>query len=336
MKLPADKVNRLRGFYEGRRVCVTGGAGFIGGHLCDALVSLGASVVVVDDLSNSTLDHLAGLIELEPERVRFVQSSILDDEAMAQACEGVQTIMHLAALGSVPRSIEYPQRTWSVNTTGTVRVLEAARVARTERVVFASSSSVYGDDPKLPRVESAGPRPQSPYAASKLAGEAALAAWAKSYGLSTVSLRYFNVFGPRQSADSAYAAVVAAFAKRLISNEPMVIYGDGQQSRDFTFVADAVLATLLAGAARPALAGEAINVGTARATSVAQLAQVMAARAGQNNAHPHFEPERKGDVKHSLADISRARELLGYEPTASLEDGLAETLAWYRQQMARA
>src|SRR5262245_13062255 len=211
MKFPAGTVERLRRHYEGRPVCVTGGAGFIGGHLVDALLSLGAAITVIDDLSNSTLAHLAGLIELEPERVRFVHGSILDDDAMADAAQGSRTVFHLAAVGSVPLSVAQPQRSWSVNATGTIRVLEAARKAwgrstRGERVVFAASSSAYGDDPTLPKIETQTPRALSPYAASKLAGEHALAAWSHSYGISTASLRYFNIFGPRQSADSAYAA----------------------------------------------------------------------------------------------------------------------------------
>src|SRR5690606_27009597 len=218
MRFRAEIVDRLRRHYEGRAVCVTGGAGFIGGHLVDALLSLGSRIAVLDDLSNSTLAHLASLIELEPDRVRFVHGSVLDDDAVADAVEGAGTIFHLAAVGSVPLSVAQPQRSWSVNATGTVRVLEAARrnwprPTGRERVVFAASSSAYGDDPALPKVETQIPRPLSPYAASKLAGEHALTAWSRSYGISTASLRYFNIFGPRQSADSAYAAVIAAFAK---------------------------------------------------------------------------------------------------------------------------
>lgn len=336
MKLPADKVHRLRGFYQGRRVLVTGGAGFIGGHLCDALVSLGAITTVLDDLSNANLEHLAGLIEMEPERVRFVHGSILDDEAVADATDDTQTIFHLAALGSVPRSIEFPQRTWSVNATGTVRILEAARIHKVQRVVLAGSSSVYGDDPTLPRVETAMPKPLSPYAVSKLAGESLLAVWAACYGFSTVSLRYFNVFGPRQNPNSAYAAVIAAFAKRLAAGEAPVIYGDGTQTRDFTFVADAVLATLLAGAAPAPLKGEVLNVGTGKATSVTALASLMIAQSDQHALRPTFEPSRAGDVPHSLADFSKAKELIGFEPTTTIEAGLDETMRWYRSTLAKA
>jgi nucleoside-diphosphate-sugar epimerase len=337
MKLPAERVAQLRTFYEGRTVCVTGGAGFIGGHLCDALISLGASIRVLDDLSNSTLEHLAGLIELEPDRARFIHGSILDDEALREAVDGCRTIFHLAAVGSVQRSMEQPQRTWSVNATGTVRVLEAARASkgRIERVVFAASSSVYGDAPTLPRQEDQAPKPKSPYAASKLAGEQLLSVWAHCYNLSTVSLRYFNVFGPRQVADSAYAAVVAAFASRLLNNEPPVIYGDGSTTRDFTPVSSAVLATLLAGASKQPLAGDVINIGTGRRTTIADLAALMARLTGHTTLEPKNLPGRAGDVPHSLADITRARQLLSYEPIGSLEDGLTETLDWYKLGVAK-
>jgi nucleoside-diphosphate-sugar epimerase len=280
MKLPADKVSRLRSAYAGKGVCVTGGTGFIGGHLVDALVSLGASVRVIDDLSNSTLEHLAGLIELEPERVRFVHGSVLDDEAVKEAVDGCQCVFHLAAVGSVPKSIEEPQRTWSVNATGTLRVLQAARRAGVQRLVFAASSSAYGDQPTLPKVETMTPQPLSPYAASKLAGESLLSVWAHCYNLSTVSVRYFNVFGPRQSADSAYAAVVAAFAKALLAGEAPTIYGDGTQTRDLTYVSNAVLATLLAGASPARLAGQVVNVGTGRRVSILELATMMAQQCG--------------------------------------------------------
>jgi nucleoside-diphosphate-sugar epimerase len=334
-------VGRLRRHYEGRAVCVTGGAGFIGGHLVDALLSLGATIFVIDDLSNSSLAHLSGLIELEPERVCFVHGSVLDDDALAEATEGAATIFHLAAMGSVPRSIAEPQRSWSVNTTGTVRVLEAARRlwggrggTGGERVVLAASSSAYGDDPALPKVETQLPRPLSPYAASKVSAELALQAWARSYAISTVSLRYFNVFGPRQPADSQYAAVIPVFAKRLLAGEAPVVFGDGTQSRDFTSVGNAVLATLLAGAAERALRGEVMNVGTGRRVTLMELASIMAVRCGVPHVQPELAPARRGDVPHSLADFSRARELIGYAPFESLEDGLEETLQWAKREMA--
>ncbi len=336
MKLPADKVSRLRSFYEGRAVAVTGGAGFIGGHLVDALLSLGATIAVIDDLSNSTLDHLAGLIELEPERVRFVHGSILDDDAVKQAFDGAQTIFHLAAMGSVPRSIEQPQRCWSVNATGTLRVLEGARAVKAQRVIYAASSSAYGDQAELPKVESMTPCPLSPYAASKLAGEHLLSVWARCYSLSTASLRYFNVFGPRQPADSAYAAVIPAFTRSLLANEPPVIFGDGAQTRDFTYISNVVLATLLAGASQSRLAGQVMNIGTGRRVSIMEVATQLAQLCAVPHLHPVFKPERPGDVKHSQSDISAARQLVGYEPIASLAEGLTETVEWFKRELARA
>lgn len=336
MKFPADKFARLRAFYEGRVVLVTGGAGFIGGHLCDALLSLGAGIRVIDDLSNSTLEHLSGLMELEPERVRFVRGSVLDDDALRDAAAGCQTVFHLAAIGSVPRSLEQPQRVWSVNATGTLRVLEAARAAGVQRVVFAASSSAYGDQPELPKVETQLPRPASPYAASKLAAESLMTVWANCYGLSTVSLRYFNVYGPRQSADSAYAAVVAAFAKALLAGEPPVIFGDGMQSRDFTHVGSAVLGTLLAGAASARLTGPVLNIGTGRRTTIGELASILSRLCGAPHLHAVHRAERPGDVKHSLADITQARQVLGYEPLGTLEDGLAGTVEWCRRALSGA
>jgi len=334
MKLPTDTVARLRPFYEGREVCVTGGAGFIGGHLCDALLSLGAAVRVIDDLSNSTLQHLATLIEFEPDRIRFLHASVLDDDALRDACLGAKTVFHLAALGSVPRSLEQPQRTWSVNATGTLRVLEAARTAKAQRVVFAASSSAYGDQPHLPKVETQLPRPMSPYAASKVAGEHLLGVWANCYGLSTVSLRYFNVFGPRQNPESAYAAVIPAFTKSLLGGEAPVVYGDGTQTRDFTFVSNAVLATLLAGATDAKLSGQVVNVATGVGTSVNDLAGVLASLCGMPHVQPVHRAERAGDVKHSVADVAQARELLGYQPVVSLDEGLRESVAWYKRSLA--
>jgi nucleoside-diphosphate-sugar epimerase len=336
MKLPADKVARLRPFYHDRVICVTGGAGFIGGHLCDALVSLGAKVRVIDDLSNSSLDHLATLIDLDPDSLRMVHGSILDEDALAESMQDAKTVFHLAAVGSVPRSIEQPQRSWTVNATGTLRVLEMARKVGAQRVMLAASSSAYGDVPQLPREESMATSPMSPYAASKLAGEQLMTTWSKCYGLSTVSLRYFNIFGPRQSPDSAYAAVVAAFAKALLSNTPPTIYGDGRQTRDMTFVSNAVLATLLAGASTTPFMGEVMNVGTGGRVSVLELAERMATLCGVPHLRPLMQPERSGEVKHSQADISKAKHLLGYEPVATLEAGLAETVEWFRAAMAQA
>lgn len=331
MRYPAELVSPLRRSYEGRKVCVTGGAGFIGGHLVEGLLALGASVNVIDDLSNSTLAHLAERIETDPERVRFIHASILEDAALADAADRCAVVFHLAALGSVPRSIDDPARTWNVNATGTMRVLEAARAAGAHRVVFAASSSAYGETERLPKVESLAPSPRSPYAASKLAGEQLMEAWAHSYGLQTVSLRYFNVFGPRQPAGSAYAAVVPQFCAAVNSGNRPVIYGDGEQTRDFTFVACAVLATMQAGGVERAMAGEIINVGSGTRVSIREIARRIAEAAGRTDLVPEHQPARLGDVRHSLADITRARELLGYKPFVDLAEGLARTMEWCRQ-----
>lgn len=336
LRLPHEWVARLRPRYEGQRVCVTGGAGFIGGHVVDALLSLGCRIAVIDDLSNSTAAHLAELIDMEPDRVRFIHASILDDAAVADAIEGAGLIFHLAAVSSVPRSIADPERSYAVNATGTMRLADAARKAGVKRIVYSASSSAYGQGERLPKVETDVPAPVSPYASSKLAGEHVMLAWAASYGLSTVCLRYFNIFGPRQPADSPYSAVIAVFARKLLAGEAPTIFGDGRQSRDFTYVSNAVLANLLAGASERPLAGEVVNVGAGKRIDLLTLHRLIAEACGVPHISPRHEPERAGDVKHSLADLTRARELLGYEPIVSLEDGLAQTMDWYRAEFAAA
>jgi len=329
LKLPVDQVKVLRSRYQGRRVCVTGGAGVIGGHLCDTLCSLGAYVTVIDDLSNSTTVHLADLIDMEPERVRFVHGSILDDSALRDAIDDTDVVFHLAALGSIQRSIENPGRTWQVNATGTLRVLEAAHRTGASRVVLAASSSAYGDPAELPCRESMPARPLSPYASSKMAAEHLIRAWARSYGMSTIGLRYFNIFGPRQDAKSEYAAVIASFVRAALEGRPATIIGDGEQSRDFTFVANAVLATLLAGASPNELSGEVCNIGSGVAVSVNDLAHRISTIAGSEH-QPTHRPERRGEVRHSLAELTLARELIGYRPVASLDEGLEQTIRWAR------
>lgn len=336
LRLPQEWVARLRPRFDGQRVCVTGGAGFIGGHLVDALLCLGARISVIDDLSNSTAEHLGGLIDLEPERVRFVHGSILDDRAMAEAVEQASMVFHLAAVSSVPRSVAEPERSYAVNSTGTVRVAEAARRAGVKRIVYSASSSAYGQGEKLPKLESDVPAPVSPYASSKLAGEDIMRAWSASYGLSTISLRYFNIFGPRQPADSPYAAVIAVFARKLLAGQSPTIFGDGGQSRDFTYVTNAVLANLLAGSSDKPLAGEVVNVGAGVRIDLNALYKLVAEGCGVPHIPAHHEPARTGDVRHSLADLTRARELLGYQPIVAIEEGLAQTLEWYRTVYAAA
>lgn len=338
LKLPGEFVSKFRPRFEGRRVCVTGGAGFIGGHVVDALFGLGATVSVIDDLSTSTAAHIAELIDLDPERVRFVHGSILDDNALSDAMEGAGLVFHLAALSSVPRSVAEPERSFQVNSLGTVRVAQEAQRVGAARIIYSASSSAYGDAPgpdaAEPKKETQIPAPISPYAASKLNGEHVMLAWARTYGVSTVSLRYFNIFGPRQPADSPYSGVIAVFAKRLLAGEEPVIYGDGRQSRDFTYVTNAVLANLLAAASTRQLSGEVINIGSGRAVTLLELFSLIAAGCGAPHAAPRHEPARPGDVRHSLADVSAAAELIGYRPVVPLEEGLEATLAWYRSAFA--
>lgn len=338
LKLPGEYVSKLRPFFEGKRFCVTGGAGFIGGHLVDALFGLGATISVIDDLSTSTAQNVAELIDLDPERVRFVHASILDDAALADAVLGTSAVFHLAAVASVPRSIAEPERNFSVNGLGTLRVAEAARQAGVKRVVYSASSSAYGDPPGAgaddPKTERLVPMPLSPYAASKLAGEHIMRSWASSYGLSTVSLRYFNIFGPRQAADSPYSGVIAIFCKKLLAGEVPTIFGDGQQSRDFTYVTNAVLANLLAASNPRQLAGEVFNIGAGRSVTLLELFRMIAERSGMPHVSPVLAEARAGDVRHSLADVSAAAEALGYRAIAPLDEGLDATVAWYRSVYA--
>jgi nucleoside-diphosphate-sugar epimerase len=315
--------------FRGARVLITGGAGFIGSHLSETLWKLGAQVVVIDDLSGGSRENLKSFGPVE-----FNAGSILDRDLLATCTRGCRYVFHQAALGSVPRSVEQPRLYNDVNTTGTLNVLEAAREAKVARVMFAASSSAYGSNP-VPWIETMPPLPKSPYAANKLAGEGLLRAWASSYSIDTVSLRYFNIFGPRQNANSAYAAVIAAFASALLKGRRPVIYGDGLQSRDFTFVANAVQANLLAAANEKPLAGEVINVGCGSRISVNELAAAMAAALGHPDLKPVHEPVRAGDILHSFADLKRAGELLRYKPIIGFQPGLEQTLAWYKAVMPR-
>ncbi len=313
-------------------VCVTGGAGFIGGHLIDALIELGAKITVIDDLSNSNPSHIASLMDSHPEQLRFIQGSILDPISMAAAVEGARFVFHLAALGSVPKSVEDPARTWVVNATGTMRVLSAAQEAGATRVIYSASSSAYGDNPTLPKQESQAPEPESPYAAAKLAGESLCRSWASCYGIDTACLRYFNIFGPRQAADSAYAAVVPAFLKSYLNSQSPTIFGSGHQTRDFTHVTNAVYANLLAAANDSPLKGQTFNIGAGQQTSINQLATILKEHLGLSGLDPAHHPERIGEVRDSVADISHATQTLNYKPITTLQDGLKTTAHWYRDQ----
>ena len=310
--------------YDGRRVCLTGGAGFIGSHLCAALVERGATVTVLDDLSSGSQDNLAPFAD----KIRLVRGSILDFEAIRDAADGCEIIFHLAAMTSVPGSVDDPESYYEVNATGTLGVLEAARAVGAKRVVYSASSSVYGDSPELPKVETMTPDPVSPYAVAKCAGEHLLRAYAVCFGLATVSLRYFNIFGPRQRPDSPYAAVIPKFAEAFLRGRKPVIYGDGAQTRDFTHVSNAVHANLLAGACDKPLEGQVVNVACGKSYNLLELAQRMAGILGVEGAF-EFAPPRIGEVLHSCASIDAARSLLGYEPIMSFDEGLRDALQYY-------
>lgn len=301
---------------------MTGGAGFIGSHLVDALCALGAEVVALDDLSNGRRANLAGASA----RARFVEGSIASQAALDDALAGADVVFHLAAKGSVPQSIEFPREYHEVNVGGTLGVLEACRRLGVRRVVYSASSSAYGDQPGLPKVESMVPDPRSPYAYSKLACEHLMRAWSRCYGLETVSLRYFNIFGPRQRHDSPYSAVVPMFAERIRAGARPVIYGDGLQTRDFTHVANAVHANLLAGAHPGVLCGEMVNVACGESYTLLELAGRIGALLGAR-VEPEFRPMRTGDVMHSRASIDAARALLGYGVIVPFDEGLAQAVA---------
>ncbi len=305
---------------------VTGGAGFIGSHLVDALLSLGAKVRVLDDLSNGkfeNLDHVSN-------RIEFIEGDIRDAGVCRAACEGMDVVFHQAALGSVPRSMKDPATSLAVNVGGTANMLAAARDAGTRRFVYASSSSVYGDSARLPKREGEEGRPLSPYALSKVMDEQLAEVFGRCYGLELVGLRYFNVYGPRQDPDGPYAAVIPRFFKAYLEGSAPVIYGDGEQSRDFTYVSDAVAANLLAAVAAPAAAGKAYNVAGGNRTSVNVLAHAVRKAVG-GGPDPTYEAPRPGDVAHSAADLSAARRELGFEPRVGLAEGLEMSLTHYRR-----
>jgi UDP-glucose 4-epimerase len=303
---------------------VTGGAGFIGSHLVEGLLAGGWPVRVLDDLSTGTRENLAHLTSA-PE---WIIGDVSDSDVVSRAMEGVGLVFHLAALASVQRSVEAPADSHRICATGTLHALDAARRAGVKRVVYAGSASAYGIPDGETQSETTPVRPLSPYAAAKLAGEVYCEAFTATYGLETVRLRFFNIFGPRQRADSPYSGVIAIFAAALSEGRIPTIFGDGQQTRDFTYVSDVVQALLLA-AERPGVSGHVFNVGTGRGTSLLELLAAMNRQLGTAIVPRHAEP-RAGDIRHSRADIGKARAMLGYEPSVPFEEGLARTLAWYQ------
>jgi UDP-N-acetylglucosamine 4-epimerase len=339
---------RFRAALAGRSLTwlVTGSAGFIGSHLVEQLLRLGQRVVSLDNFATG---HPANLREVEPavgaeawRRHRFIEASIVDPEACRAACRGVDIVLHQAALGSVPRSIADPIPTHQTNVTGFVNMLLAARDAKVQRFVYASSSSAYGDDENLPKVEDITGGPLSPYAASKQANELYADVFSRCYGIQTVGMRYFNVFGPRQDPEGAYAAVIPRWVRAMLTGEAVEVNGDGETSRDFCYVANVVQANLLAALCEdPMAVNQVYNIAVGESTSLNRLFEILRslleeARGPLASARPVYGAFRPGDVRHSLADISLARKRLGYEPTHSLSSGLREALSWYVNRFAGA
>ena len=330
--LPADLLETLRA--RPRRWLVTGAAGFIGSNLLECLLAADQEVLGLDNFSTGyerNVDEAAG--EGGPGRLHMITADIRDRAACAAAVEGVDIVLHQAALGSVPRSLADPLASHDTNVTGFLNLLEAARQSGVSRFVYAASSSTYGDEPNLPKIEERIGNPLSPYAATKFANEVYAGVYARSYGFKATGLRYFNVFGPRQDPEGAYAAVIPKWVRAMLCDEEVRIFGDGETSRDFCFVANAVQANIRAALAPDEAQGEVFNVAVGERTSLAQLFALIRDGLRAHQVHytrePSFTEFRPGDVRHSLADISKARRLIGYAPTHSIEQGIAEALPWY-------
>jgi len=311
------------------RYLVTGGAGFIGSNTVDELVRRGHGVVVLDDLSSGKEDNLAEVRS----KITFMKGSITDIEVVQKAMVQADYVIHLAARTSVPRSVKDPVDTNRINVDGTLNVLVAARDNKVKRVVLAASSSAYGDTPTLPKSEDMQPLPISPYGVSKYVGELYAQTFGRCYGLENVSLRYFNIFGPRQDPDSPYSGVLSRFSTAFIDSTPPVVFGDGEQTRDFTYVDNAVQANILACEA-PSASGRTFNIGTGHAVSLNQVLQMLQKASGKT-LETKYEMFREGDIRDSLADIRLAKEFLGYEPTVMFEGGLERTYAWYQSNHAK-
>jgi nucleoside-diphosphate-sugar epimerase len=306
------------------RYLVTGGAGFIGSNTVEELVRRGHSVVVLDDLSSGKEENLADIRN----KITFIKGSITDIDVVRKAVQEADYVLHLAARTSVPRSVKDPLETNRINIDGTLNVLVAARDAKVRRVVFAASSSAYGETPTLPKVETMQPQPISPYGVTKFVGELYAQTFGRCYGLENVSLRYFNIFGPRQDPGSPYSGVLAKYCTAFLEGTQPVVFGDGEQTRDFTYVENAVRANLLACEA-PNVSGRVFNIGAGGRTSLNQVLRVLAEVSG-NRLEAKYDPPREGDIRDSQADISQARQWLGYEPSVLFEEGLKRTFEWYK------
>ncbi len=307
------------------RYLITGGAGFIGANLAHALVARGESVRILDDFSSGRIENLDGI----EDRVEIVRGDLRDPATVTRAVQGTEIILHQAALNSNPRSIKEPGPTNAVNVGGTLLLLEAARAAGVRRVVYASSSSVYGDTPGLPKTEDMPLSPKAPYGVSKLAAEHYCRVFTQVYGLETVSLRYFNVFGPRQHPDSEYAAVIPRFLRRMLTGRQPVVFGDGEQSRDFTAVENVVAANLVAAAAARGI-GDVFNIACGQRSTLNQLVGWLNQLLG-TDLSPVYEAPRPADIRHSYASIRKAEATLGYQPTLGVEEGLRQAVEWFKQ-----
>ena len=312
------------------RYLVTGGAGFIGSNTVDELVRRGHSVVVLDDLSSGREDNLAEIRN----KITFIKGSITDIEVVRKVMHEAEYVLHLGARTSVPRSVKDPLETNKINIEGTLNVLVAAKELKVKRVVFAASSSAYGETPTLPKTEAMQPQPISPYGVTKYVGELYCQTFGRCYGLENVALRYFNIFGPRQDPGSPYSGVLAKFCTAFLEDVQPLVFGDGEQTRDFTYVDNAVQANLAACEA-PNASGKVFNVGVGGRVSLNEVLRELAKITGKTLA-AKYEPPRDGDIRDSQADISQARETLGYDPPVSFEEGLARTFEWYRSTPMRA
>lgn len=304
---------------------VTGGAGFIGSHIAAALSDSGARVRVIDNLSTGYPENISEI----GRDIDFINASVTDTDALNRALEGVELVFHEAAIPSVPRSVVQPVETHEASVNGTFSLLLAAREQKVRRVVYAASSSAYGDQPESPKHEGMRPDPLSPYAVAKLVGEYYCQVFTRVYGLETVALRYFNVFGPRQDPGSQYSGVISRFILALQNNERPIIYGDGEQTRDFTFIANVVDANLRAAQSAGAV-GQVINIANGESVSVNQVLATLQSLTGRTDQKAEYSPARTGDVRDSLADLTLARSALGYEPLVDLEEGLRQTLEWWK------
>ena len=311
---------------EFKKALVTGGAGFIGSHLVEALLTSGSRVAVLDNLSSGSLSNL----EPVKDRIEFYKNDVRQLEVLTNVAQGCDVIFHLAAVVAVQQTIDDPVDSAMVNDIGTINILEAARRNNVQRFVLASSCAVYGDDPRLPKEETMTPMPASPYAVHKLSAEHYARIYGELFGVKTTSLRFFNVFGPRQDPSSPYSGVISIFMTRAISGRAPVIYGDGSQSRDFVYVKDVVKALILAAEAKDS-AGKVLNIGSGCNVTINGLWELIASLAGQQ-LMPEYKPARAGDILHSIADINLAESLLNFKIDFSLEQGLAATLEWYRGQ----